>query len=78
MKIIKMSYSIEPRDRLYVKRYGFFSFAKNMGKNETEIDVEKATAKKRNISPKERQQIIDELRLKFKNIHISRRKTTNY
>ena len=26
-----MRYSIEPR--IYVKRYGFFSFAKNMGKN---------------------------------------------
>ena len=28
-----MRYSIEPRDRMYVKRYGFMSFAKNMGKN---------------------------------------------
>ena len=27
-----MSYSIEPRDRIYVKGYGFLSFAKNMGK----------------------------------------------
>ena len=25
-----MRYSIEPRDRIYVKRYGFLSFAKNM------------------------------------------------
>ena len=35
MKIvcIKMRYSIEPRDRIYVKRYGFLSFAKNMGKS---------------------------------------------
>ena len=34
MKIvrIKMRYSIEPRDRVYVKGYGFLSFAKNMGK----------------------------------------------
>ena len=33
MKIvcIKMRYSIEPR--MYVKGYGFLSFAKNMGKN---------------------------------------------
>ena len=30
---IKMRYSIEPRDRMYVKGYGFFSFAKNMGKS---------------------------------------------
>ena len=28
-----MCYSIEPRDRGYVKRYGFFSFAKNICKN---------------------------------------------
>ena len=28
-----MRYSIEPRDRIYVKRYGFLSFAKNIGKN---------------------------------------------
>ena len=27
-----MRYSIEPRDRIYVKGYGFLSFAKNMGK----------------------------------------------
>ena len=30
--IIKMTYSIEPRDRIHVKGYGFLSFAKNMGK----------------------------------------------
>ena len=28
-----MRYSIEPRDRIYVKGYGFLSVAKNMGKN---------------------------------------------
>ena len=35
MKIIciKMRYSIEPKDRIYVKGYGFLSFAKNIGKN---------------------------------------------
>ena len=27
-----MKYSIEPRDRICVKGYGFLSFAKNMGK----------------------------------------------
>ena len=26
-----MRYSIEPRDRIYVKRYGILSFAKSMG-----------------------------------------------
>ena len=35
MKIvrIKMRYSIQPRDRIYVKGSGFLSFAKNMGKS---------------------------------------------
>ena len=28
-----MRYSVQPRDRIFVKGYGFFSFAKNMGKN---------------------------------------------
>ena len=27
-----MRYSIEPRDRIYIKRYGFLSFTKIMGK----------------------------------------------
>ena len=31
MKIIKVRYSIEPIDRIYVKGYGFLSFAKNKG-----------------------------------------------
>ena len=30
---IKMRYSVEPRDRIYVKGYRLSSFAKNMGKN---------------------------------------------
>ena len=30
---IKMRYLVEPRDRIYVKGYGFSSFAKNIGKN---------------------------------------------
>ena len=28
-----MRYSIEPRDQILVKEYGFLYFAKNMGKN---------------------------------------------
>ena len=36
---------------------------KQLQNNETEVDAEKATPKKRYISPEERQQIIDELRL---------------
>ena len=33
MDMVKIRYSIEPRDRRYVKGYGFLSFAKNIGKN---------------------------------------------
>ena len=116
-----MRYSIEPRDRICVKGYGFLSFPKHNGKSlrnkygqklldstkkskadaiktastktseatgdlignkiadkitsvskkstkelpndETEVNVERATPKKRYISPEERQQIIEELRL---------------
>ena len=31
--IWKMTYSIEPRDRLFVRGYRFLSFAKNIKKN---------------------------------------------
>ena len=30
---LKMIYSIEPKDRIYVKGYGFLSFPKSMDKN---------------------------------------------
>ena len=115
-----MRYSIESRDRVYVKGYGFMTFARSMsnkyGKklldtakksatdavktasktamqktaeatgnlignkiadkiasvskeksNNDNNNVELATSKKRYISPEERQQIIDELRLVTKN-----------
>ena len=32
-----MRHSIKPRDRIYVKGYGFLSFAKNIGKNVTKV-----------------------------------------
>ena len=118
-----MRYSIEPRDRVYVKGYGFMSFARSMSnkygkklvdtakKSATDAiktaskrtiqktaeatgdlvgnkiadkitsvskkstkklptvdeDAELTTPQKRYISPEERQQIIDELRLVPKN-----------
>ena len=37
MKIIKMRYSIKPRDRIIVKGYGFLSFAKIMSTNATKV-----------------------------------------
>ena len=30
---IKIRYLIDPKNRIYVKGYGFWSFAENMGKN---------------------------------------------
>ena len=36
-----MRYPIEPRDGIYVKGYGFFSFAKNMGKSLSNKYVQK-------------------------------------
>ena len=33
MCIYKTRYSIEPRDEIFVKGYGFLRFAKNMDKN---------------------------------------------
>ena len=35
ISIIKMRYSIEPRDEIYVKGYGFLTFAKNIGTHAT-------------------------------------------
>ena len=67
---IKMRYSVEPRERIYVKAYGFLSFAGNLG-----TDLKKKTSeahpnlvsneipKERYISAQERQKVIDELRL---------------
>ena len=45
-----MRYTIEPKDRIYVKGYRFFSFAENMG------------TKERYISPEKRQQIIGRIK----------------
>ena len=35
ISIIKMRYSIEPRDEIYVKGYGFLTFARNIGTHAT-------------------------------------------
>ena len=34
---IKMRYSIEPRERRYVKVYGFLSFARNLSTHATKV-----------------------------------------
>ena len=66
-----MRYSIEPRDRIYVKRYGLLSFAKNMGKHLSNkyshklLDTGKKsttdaikTVSKRAIGKQQKQQVI--------------------
>ena len=47
-----MRYSVQPRDRIFVKGYRFLSFAKNMGKN-----IGKNISK--NLSSKYSQKILD-------------------
>ena len=51
MKIIKMTYSIEPRDRIYVKEYGFLFFPKNLGTHATRVA--------KNLSNKYGQKLLD-------------------
>ena len=44
-----MRYSIEPKDRIYVKGYGFLCFAKNMGKNLSNKYVQKLLDSAKNL-----------------------------
>ena len=48
-------YSVQPRDRIFVKGYGFLSFAKNMGENIGK-DIRK------NLSTKYSQKILDHIK----------------
>ena len=45
-------YSVQPRDRIFIKGYGFWSFAKNMGRN-----IGKNISK--NLSNKYSQKLLD-------------------
>ena len=47
-----MRYSVQPRDQIFLKSYGFLSFAKNMGKN-----IGKNRSK--NLSSKYSQKLLD-------------------
>ena len=47
-----MPYSVEPRDQIFVKDFGFLSFDKNMGKN-----IGKNTSK--NLSSKYSQKLLN-------------------
>ena len=44
-----MRYSIEPKNRIYVKGYGFSSFAKNIGKNLSNKYTQKFLIQLKNI-----------------------------
>ena len=46
-----MRYSIEPKDGIYVKGYGFMSFAKNMGTHAAKVA--------KNLSNKYSQKLLD-------------------
>ena len=46
-----MRYSTEPKDRIYVKGYGFLSFAKNIGTHATKVA--------KNMSNKYSQKLLD-------------------
>ena len=46
-----MRYSIEPRERRYVKGYGFLSFARNIGTHRTKVA--------KNMSKKYNQKLVD-------------------
>ena len=39
-----MRYSIKPMDRIYVKEYGFLSFAKNMSNKYSQKVIDSSTA----------------------------------
>ena len=43
-----MSYSVEPRNKIFVKGYGFLCFVKNMSKN-TGSKISKKVNKARNV-----------------------------
>ena len=88
-----MTYSIEPKDRIYAKGYGFLSFAKNMGKNLTNkygqklIDSAKKsttdaikTASKKAIQKTAEATgdlIVNKLLIKYLKIKITRRRYRN-
>ena len=46
-----MRYSVEPRERRYVKGYSFLSFARNIGKHATKVA--------KNMSNKYSQKLVD-------------------
>ena len=60
-----MRHSIQPRDQIFVKSYGFLSFTKNMGKN-----IGKNVSK--NLSGKYSQEFLDHAKTADRVMNISR------
>ena len=56
-----MRYSVQPRDRMYVKGYWFLSFAKNVGKN-----IDKNISK--NISSQYSKKLLDHAKQSATNV----------
>ena len=57
-----MAYSVQPRDQIFLKSYGFLSFAKNLGKN-----IGKNISK--NLSSKYSQKLLDHAK-KLQQMHL--------
>ena len=74
-----MSYLIEPRGRIYVKGYGFLSFAKNMGNNlSNKYGKKLLDSAKKSTEDAIKELPNDEIETDVpKKTHMSRRKTTN-
>ena len=51
-----IGYSVQPRDQIFLKSYGFLSFAKNVGKN---IGKNRSKNKNKNLSGKYSQKLLD-------------------
>ena len=71
-----MRYSVEPRDRMFVKGYEFLSFAKNMSKNTDKNTSENLSGKcHQNLPDHAKQSAIDALKTASKTANQTKKKT---
>ena len=63
---IKMRYSIEPRERRYVKGYGFLSFARNLGIHATKVAKNLNNKYGQKLADSPKQSATDPLKLQAK------------
>ena len=57
-----MRYSIEPKERIYVKGYGFLSFARNLGAHATKVA--------KNLNNKYGQKPVDSAKKNLQQMHL--------